>query len=239
MRCPLCEKEYQNPPEYCENCNTYLSFDRGSVSSSPQLNYGSRPDDTRLGRLFISWIIDALYIFLSMFIIFQLISTTRTSNLLPFSSSTEDLPVLVYIILLHILSLVRAGINLRLNPPDPFPEGYRLPNLMLGIIVFPVFFVIFPSFFLGIGITFLLNLIFLAWMFISPSRERKKAQLPPIERTNRFFKALQHLPEEQRIQLLESLQDRQVRQKMEKQGFDTEFLEQELTKKEETIQERD
>ncbi|MHA1977956.1 MAG: hypothetical protein ACW98F_14670 [Candidatus Hodarchaeales archaeon] len=239
MKCPLCGTEYQNPPEYCDNCSTYLSSDSGLASSPPLTNYGSRPDDTQLGRLFISWIIDALYIFVSIFIIIRFASTVNTNNLLPLSSSEEDIPLLVYISLLLILSLVRAGLNLRLNPPDPFPEGYRLPNLMLGIIVLPLFFVIFPYFFLGIGITFLLNLIFLIWGFFSPSRERKKALFPSVERTNRFLKALQHFPEERRNLLMESLQDQQERQKMEKMGFDIELLEQELTKKKEAIQERD
>ena len=174
-----------------------------------------------------------------MFIVFQFISTAELSNLFPLSASVEDFPLLVYICLLLILSLVRGGINLRLNPPDPFPEGYRLPNLLLGIIVLPLFFVIFPSFFLGIGITFLLNLIFLVWAFFSPSKERKKASLSPLERTNQYIQALQHFSEEQMNMLMKRLQDPQVRQKMEKQGIDTEYLEQELANKEEVIQEWD
>ncbi|PWI46438.1 hypothetical protein CEE45_16800 [Candidatus Heimdallarchaeota archaeon B3_Heim] len=256
MKCPLCGKEYKKPPTYCENCSTYLSSkigksfpdqdfkaeildSPGHTSSTPSADYGMHPDDAKVTKTLISWLVDGTYILISVFLLIQFVQVVNANNLGPFTRSEEDFILLVYITLLLILSLVRGGLNIRLDPPDPFPEGYRVPNMMLGIVVLPLFFVILPYFFLGIVITFLLNLIFLVWAFTSPSKERKKALKPPVDRTNHFLRAFRHFPEERRDFLKESLQNQKVRQKMEKQGINIEFLEEELAKEEEVMKERD
>ncbi|MHA2330120.1 MAG: hypothetical protein ACXACR_16500, partial [Candidatus Hodarchaeales archaeon] len=106
-------------------------------------------------------------------------------------------------------------------------------------VVLPLFFVIIPYLILGTVITFLLNLVFLIWAFISPSRERKKVLKPPVDRTNQFLQAYRSFPQEQRGILEESLQNQKIRQQMEQQGINIEVLEEELAKEEEAIIERD
>ncbi len=248
MKCTLCGEEFEQIQTYCPNCNTYLyseiepslrnqdfkfNPEMQSLSdftlSVPPTEYGMRPDEAKFHKKFVSLLVDGIYIIISIFIINELFSILTANNqalleqLIP--GPKAGLLPLVYLCLLFTLSLVRGWINLHLDPPDPFPEGYRTLNTILGIIILPIFFVLLPYFFAGLGITFLLNLIILIWFYVSPSRERKKALMPPIERIKQFRSIFRKLPEDQRKSILETLQNSpKIQERLEQGGISNEVL---------------
>ena len=181
--CDLCRENVDISLSHCPNCDYPLSSQREPPSASYEITdqYPQQDKIPNLGVKLADFFVNIFYLVIILTIIntiiidsFEIVNRNGLEYLLFIDRvSPNQTSNFFNFILLHLISTWRMWLLLKIDPPDPFPEGYRTFNTILGSIIFLIIFVVIPYFILGIGLVMLITVIILIWFFVTPYKERK------------------------------------------------------------------
>lgn len=185
VRCNLCEELVTRTSSFCSNCGSDLSTgistefsfqDTGFETSRTGIPSASLDDPkVVLGNpnFFLDFVLNVFYFVLSYGIIQTTLNLNPSLDLLGNRLSQNDINVLVGLWGLMAVSMIKGYLVIKSAPPEPYPEGWQLPNTIVGIIFFPIFFIGIPYFVLGLPLAILVTFIVLIWFFFAPYKQRK------------------------------------------------------------------
>ena len=182
--CDLCREKIDTNSSHCPNCGSSLSLQKELPQSSYKITdqYSRQTKVPNLGIKLADMFINILYLVIISIIIrtifidsLEIINNQSLGYFLVDRVSHNQISNFFNILLLHIISMWRMWLLLKIDPPEPFPEGYKTLITIIGAILLPLFFVVIPYFFLGIGLVLLITVIILIWFFYAPYQEKKKA----------------------------------------------------------------
>jgi hypothetical protein len=194
VKCNLCGELVTRSSSFCENCGSDLSsgritrfsfqdtgFDRLDTSRSVVPTVDPKELQVLRGtpNFFLDFILNVFYLIISYGIFQTTLDAIRFLNIDLFGErfSPNDGYVLLALWGLIALSMIRGYLTIKIAPPNPYPDGYKLPNTLFGIIIFPIFFIGLPYMFLGLPLAILVTFIVLITFFFTPYRDRKNPTL--------------------------------------------------------------
>ena len=146
--------------------------------------------DTKSDKRNIKIVINSIYLIISI-IIFLEIYAYYVGTIIPIAWDMfinegfgpifgirvykENLSTVINLILLDILAMIRAWLILKVDPPDPFPAGYKNLNMVVGLVLIPIFFIFIPLLILGLGPTIIITLFLVIYGYFALYRDVKKA----------------------------------------------------------------
>ncbi|MFX0051906.1 MAG: hypothetical protein ACFE8U_11510, partial [Candidatus Hermodarchaeota archaeon] len=188
--CKSCGEKNSRNFSYCNWCGTKL-FSKHEFSHSLQ-NASLQPEPQDIINIpqlsaaspakgLIGLVVNAIYIVITIGMVIAILTAIwemfrigGISSLLIIGFSEDHLVILLGLSILIILASWRGWIILKLDPPDPYPEGYKTLNALLGAFLLPLFFVGIPYLILGLGLSILITLLILVWFFVAPYQEKRK-----------------------------------------------------------------